>query len=381
MNHQALVTFRWLSLATATVASLVSGLTWELLAGLVVFAVSNAAWSRHSAWSPRGMLAGDTVALTAWLAATGGAMNPFSVYYLVYVVVAALLLDRGATVVVAVLSTIGFAILFVVSSPHEHHGDMRTHLLGMLVAYAVAAAVVTLFVARENEAARARERALAELKVSHAKMEKLAQLTTLAAGAAHELGSPLGTIAVIAGDLAANSDPELTADAQLIASEVERCRAILLRLRAEPGGEAERELSAAQLWSGVVQALGADAERADVSCDDAILHVPPVSFTQAVTNLVKNALEAAPLQRVAVRIDGALQRVTIDDTGAGLSAEARARLGEPFFTTKPPGRGLGLGIFLAKTLAEQHGGRLTFENRPGGGARFVLTVPRVHHAA
>lgn len=388
-HHRALITFRWFSLATAVLATLAPSFEVRLPAldvcvSLGLFAISNLAWSRRplwpvKRWPARFWLATDTLLLTALLHRCGGAMNPFSVYFMVYVVVAALLVDRATTITVALLSTTGFASLLFSETPHMHHTDMRAHLVGMWLAYGLAAGVVTLFVARENERAKQRELAMMELRQSHARMEKLAQLTTLAAGAAHELGSPLGTIALIAEDIAGNAGSQSSArvaDGKLILSEVERCKEILMRLRAEPGGELVRSIQAKDFVAELRAALGAHSARVDFSCvqDDAPLHVPVAAFVQAAANLTRNALEADRQQRVRVSVDASGNSVTVEDRGTGLSDEVRLRLGEPFYSTKPAGSGLGLGVFLAKTLAEQHGGTLSFSNRPEGGARFVLSL-------
>lgn len=397
-HHRPLITFRWFSLATAMLATLAPSFELQLPeldvgVSLGLFAISNLVWSRRprwpvKLWPARFWLATDTLLLTALLHRCGGAMNPFSVYFMVYVVVAALLVDRPTTLTVAVLSTAGFASLLFSEMPHMHHTDMRAHLVGMWLAYGLAAGVVTLFVARENERARQRERAMMDLQQSHARMEKLAQLTTLAAGAAHELGSPLGTIALIAEDIAGNAAaPGSTTvkDGKLILSEVERCKEILMRLRAEPGGESVRSILAKDLVAELKATLGARSARVDFTCaqDDAPLWVPVAAFVQAAANLTRNALEADRQQRVQVCVDASLNSVTVEDGGTGLSDEVRLRLGEPFYSTKPAGTGLGLGVFLAKTLAEQHGGTLSFGNRPEGGARFVLSLAslKVAHAA
>jgi two-component system sensor histidine kinase RegB len=107
--------------------------------------------------------------------------------------------------------------------------------------------------------------------------------------------------------------------------------------------------------------------------------IPRVALAQALVSLVRNALEAQPASAVPVEVvadaSRGLLRLAITDHGHGMDAAVLARVGEPFFTTKGPGRGLGLGLFLARSVAEQLGGQLALESRVGQGTRVVMTVP------
>src|SRR5262249_42066091 len=194
--------------------------------------------------------------------------------------------------------------------------------------------------------------------------ERLAALTTLAAGAAHELGTPLGTIAVAAKELEralARLDGlnavSLRDDARLIRDEVERCRRILDQMASDAGetaGETPALVPVDGLVRDVLDALAPD-DVARVRVEG--LPVPGASalprraVTSAISSLLRNALDATrPPEsvRLCVDADERALRVTVRDEGPGMTAEVLARAEEPFFSTKPPGKGMGLGLFLVR---------------------------------
>lgn len=358
-------------------------------------------WLRSHEPSPRALTAVlllDVLTLTGLLLSAGGASNPFSVFYLVHVALASLLLAPRRAWLVAAFTSLSFGSLFVLPSHtidphamHMHHGA-SLHLQGMWLAYTLAAGFVVHFVSRVASALQAREHELFELQRSAVRHEKLASLSTLAAGAAHELGTPLATIALVAKELEhaierAAEPSALIADAQLIRQEVERCREILQQMAARAGEGAGEMLAPVQV-SGVESelsaALGPRAAQVAFERQGALeeLVAPKGLLVQVLANLVRNAFDAqaeagssAPV-RVVTRVDPERSTFEVLDSGAGIALEARERIGEPFFTTKPAGRGLGLGVFLARAFAEKMGGELTLAARPEGGTVARLTVPR-----
>ena len=343
-----------------------------------------------------GALLFDVWLLTALLAQSGGPTNPFSVLYFVQVVLAAVLLGYGWTFALWLNAVSGYGTLFFFHHPvpglgHDAHGHggFQLHLYGMAIAFAVAAGFLAFFVARLSAAFREREAALTASRARAEKAQRVASLTTLAAGAAHELATPLGTIAVVAGELARELEGAgearagLAEDARVIRSEVDRCRRILDSMSADAGdvlGESPETVPFAELAEEVRADL-AEARRGRLRVGGAgVMRVPRRAARQAIESLVQNAFDAAPEGEVELRLEGA--EVVVRDRGAGMDAETLERVGEPFFTTKAPGRGMGLGLFLARATAEALGGGLELSSAPGEGttARWRVDPARVEDA-
>jgi len=407
-----LVRLRWLAIAgqLAIVALAVLALRVTLPLPLVallisITALSNlalTAWLRRSDPSAHvlaGVLLLDVLTLTGLLLSAGGASNPFSVFYLVHVALAALLLAPRPAWFVAAFTSLAFGSLFVLPANtidphamHMHHAASSLHLQGMWLAYSLAAGFVVHFVSRVASALQTREHELFELQRSAVRHEKLASLSTLAAGAAHELGTPLATIALVAKELehaleARRSAEELIPDARLIRQEVERCREILQQMATRAGegaGEMLSRVSVGGVERDLSEALGSRAAQLAFEREGELSEIvaPKRLLVQVLANLVRNAFDAQaeagkvePV-RVVTRIDAERAAFEVFDSGAGIPANASGRVGEPFFTTKAPGRGLGLGVFLARAFAEEMGGELTLAARPGGGTVARLIVPR-----
>ncbi|HMJ09919.1 MAG TPA: hypothetical protein VK524_00870, partial [Polyangiaceae bacterium] len=210
----------------------------------------------------------DTALLTALLAVTGGATNPFTVFYLVQITLSAIVLSSRWTALVAVLSVLGFGLLFLAAPPHHATSGFDHHLQGMWVAFVLAAGLSAFFVRRVLEAIRIQERALASLGEANARSERLAALARLAAGAAHELGTPLCTIAVAAseaGNAAARvpGAAGLVDDLRLIRAEVSRCQDVLRGMAGRALHQRQEcvRVNAADLAAKVRKHLGETHER------------------------------------------------------------------------------------------------------------------------
>jgi two-component system, sensor histidine kinase RegB len=283
-----LVRLRWLFLAGQVVVFPIAHwgfdvqLEWSVLAlALGCAAASNLAIARlhqqRKTWSSASLMGGvlvlDTALLTMLLAASGGSMNPFTVFYLVYVTLSAVVLSARWTISIAALSLAGFGLLFVAShtSGMHLHGSATSfsrHLQSMWAAYALAAVLVTFFIGKITRAIAIQREQISTLREANARNARLAALTTLAAGAAHELGSPLGTIAVAAHEAAlrAASVPGAAAiarDLQLILLEVDRCQGILHQMSGQAPGPADAEpLTVDRLAAQVRELLGPARARA-----------------------------------------------------------------------------------------------------------------------
>src|SRR5262249_38886607 len=191
-----------------------------------------------------GLFTLDALCLTLILALTGGPENPFSLLYLVQITFSAVVLRKMWTWILGIFSTVSFGLLFWISrdvpafTEHGGSGGFSLHLLGMWVAFATAALLTSFFVGKLSSDARKNEREVLMMQKRLARNERLASLVTLSAGAAHEIATPLATIAVTAKEMEHQAgtrlrDERMQEDARLIRSQVERCRLILERMGAQ----------------------------------------------------------------------------------------------------------------------------------------------------
>ena len=363
---------------------------------------------RRNEWTLGGLMLLDNLLLTALLYYSGGPSNPFTVFYLVNIALAAAILGAGWAWAINAAAFVCFALLFFARVPlaelehgpeHEHAmhhhtrtaaGPMSLHLQGSLIAFGGAGAFIVYFVTRVTSELARREAELDEANQRRARADKLESLATLAAGAAHELASPLSTIAVLSHDLdlALESgqwdEQEGIKDVRLIRGEVARCRRILDSMATGAGesvAEAWVRAPVEDLIRAGISEL-ADAQRVDLVVDPSLIGrrftAPRQALAQALRAIVQNALQASPdTERVSVvgqRI-GNDWIVTVTDHGCGMSPDVLRRAGEPFFTTKEPGSGMGLGLFLARRVIERLGGTLTFDSAPGTGTSARVRIP------
>jgi two-component system sensor histidine kinase RegB len=370
--------------------------------GVAAFlAVSNAAlvaWARGDRPVREIQLAAvlllDVVVLTAGLALVHGTFNPFTALYVVYVAIGAMVLSPVGASAITAACIAGYALLFLVdgSGPGSEHAHpdmasgmgtgMGTHLAGMWVAFVVAGPFVVYAIARVRRALARYEDELAAERVRSARNDKLAALATLSAGAAHELGTPLGTIAIAARELEQGAgDPH--EDGRLILEEVARCDEIVHRLavRAANGlGEAPCTSTARQLLQQSCRGLDPEHDvRLELgTVGDRVVCVPVGPLASALRGLVDNGLDASaddePVVITADEEEGGLV-IRIRDRGTGIAPDARDRLGEPFFTTKGA-EGMGLGVYFARSVLDHIGGTMDFESHDDGTTAVVRLPPR-----
>ena len=387
-------------------ASHLFGLTTGLaLANLLTW------WRLHQPWPVTDVeLAGhlfvDIGVLTALLYFSGGSTNPFITLYLLPLSIAAAILPLAYTWAVAATALACYTALMFVYAPlpegashvalldkllqvalhdnYDAHGaqvGFGLHLLGMWLNFALSAVLIAWFVARMAQSLRERDLQLAQAREETLRNEQVLALGTLAAGAAHELGTPLSTMAVIAKELERDhaDDLALTKDLRLLRAQTERCKVILTRLTAR-AEEATRTDCEHYLRNLVEQWQLAHPQSAIRTHFAGARPAPEIiverTLDQSIFNLLNNAAEVSPDGiELEARWDYAQLTLEIRDRGPGISAEVATRAGEAFFTTKAPGGGLGIGLFLTNATIERFGGAVNLFNRDGGGACARVTLP------
>jgi len=341
-----------------------------------------------------GVLLLDAVVLAVLIDLTGGALNPFSTLFLVNIALAAALLPGTWAWILSAVNLASYGGLFVhewLTSQH-HHIDIGPtqdfmRLYAMWIAFCFAAAFIVYFMRRVARALADRERELQVVRIRSDRREKLASLATLAAGAAHELSTPLSTIAVVSQELRrtlSGATPEIQSDLALIREQVARCREILDRMARHAGENAGEPFGRLSLTAWADTGLDGLAERDRISveiapgAEGAAIVGPPRALGDALRGLLKNALQASPpgaTVRLWMGADDGRIRVAVIDQGRGMPPDVLQRAGEPFFTTKVPGEGMGLGLFLTRTLVDQLGGEFTMASRPAVGTEARIELP------
>jgi two-component system sensor histidine kinase RegB len=410
-----LIRLRWLAVAGQTTALLAVywGLGFPLPLGPCFAAIAVSAWLnvilRFTYPSSKRLgdlegflyLAFDVLQLAALLYLTGGMQNPFAFMFLVPVMVSATSLAPRVTLFLGalVLAIAGLLVVHHQPLPWYPEESFQTPLiydLGAWFALAASMGFMGLYAFRVAAESRLLSDALTATELVLAREQHISQLDGLAAAAAHELGTPLATIALVAEDLERElaQDPRHGDDVRLLREQTQRCRAILAKLSSldQDGDDPFGQMSLAHLIEEAVgphRAFGIDIE-VDVSGEGP----EPVGrrnpgLIYGIGNLIENAVDFA---RSAVRVEARwnADTVTLDivDDGPGFPPDVMDRLGEPYVTTRGrDGRrgiegeysvGLGLGFFIAKTLLERTDATMKLENRslPATGARVRIAWPR-----
>lgn len=338
----------------------------------------------------------DILQLAALLFVTGGLGNPFALLLLAPVTVSATVLTRRSTIHLCLLALACATVLAFAHLPLPWaEQDFRLPPIytgGLWVALVVALVFNAAYAWWVAEEARRISAALAATQEALARQQRLAAVGALAAAAAHELGSPLGTIAVVARELARElpADSDLAEDARLLLSESQRCREILASLARRSEPEPHGPFSEVPFDALVEQA--ADPHQRDGIAVIVETHGPegaPVSarapaawptpeLLHGLGSIVQNAVQfATATVEVTVAWDeaGALT-VEVEDDGPGFAPSVLPRLGEPYVSTRAGRDGhMGLGLFIARTLLERTGAEVGFANRRDGGARVEVRWP------
>jgi two-component system sensor histidine kinase RegB len=402
-NLSRVVALRWCALAAFGVLLAVSRwrfaleLPWTALAAVVVAiaCINGLTHLRLRAARVVGelelatQLLADVVALTVALGLTGGWANPFVSLFLLPVIIAATLLATRFAWAVTAAAFAGYSLLGFVARPlphvHGEVGDFDLHVLGMWVAFALCAGAVATVVTRMSRSLRARDRALADARERALRDEQVLALATLAAGAAHELGTPLATLAVVGGELAhaIDADHPLHAEVVALRAQIAECRRIVDDMAARAGSpraDAAAPLPVDRYVGRTIERWRALRPAIDVTTRwEGTAPVPRIApdrtLDQTLVSLLDNAADASP---GGIEMTGswnaAALTLEIRDHGDGFAPEVLRDAGRARVSTKPDGHGLGL--LLARAAVERFGGRVELANRTDArGARTRIELP------
>ena len=322
---------------------------------------------------------------------SGGATNPFIFLYLLQVVLAAVLLEAWSTWIILLVTAGCFVALEFAARPlplplDYELGPLSLYIQGMLLCFVLNAVLLVIFINRITRNRRDRDARLAALRQRAAEEEHIVRMGLLASGAAHELGTPLATLAVILNDWRRmpvfQSDPDLAQEIGEMQTQVLRCKSIvsgILLSAGEARGEASEETTVHAFVDELVAEWRTtrpvnDFEYRNLFGEDRAI-ISDSALKQTVHNVLDNALEASPHWvglEVSRRDDSLI--VSVMDQGAGFSEAMLSHLGRPYQSTK--GRpGGGLGLFLVFNVVRTLGGNVSAGNRPQGGAVVTLTLP------
>jgi two-component system sensor histidine kinase RegB len=403
-NVLLLIQLRWIAVIgqIVTIALVHFGLGIRLpldsmalvLGALVVLNLLSFVWLRKRTEVSRSALflalLLDIAALTAQLYFSGGATNPFTALYLLQVTLAASLVGSRLSWTLAVITLLCYLGLTQFSRPLQlgpANGDLfRLYIIGALACFALNAGLLVFFLTRIARNLRNRDARLAELKQREAEEDHIVRMGLLASGAAHELGTPLASVAVILGDWRRmpqfRQDPELLQDIEEMQAAVLRCKSIvsgILQSSGEARGEAPRVTTVNRFVAEMVGEWRAARSAAKLHYDNRfgrdVSIVADSTLKQVVFNLLDNAFEASPHWiGLTAEHEGETLVLRVSDAGPGFTPEMIEQFGKPYRSTK--GRaGSGLGLFLVVNVVRKLGGSVTAQNRPEGGAVVTVNLP------
>lgn len=335
----------------------------------------------------------DVVMLGLLLYLSGGSTNPLTLLLLLPLIVSAALLPGVYSWIIAAAIVGCYTLLLfryvplpIAGHQHQEARDFELHIIGMWLGFVLSAGLIVAFVAKMGNTLRERDRLLSESKQRALRDERIVALGALAAGAAHELGTPLGTIALLAEEIGLEREDDKVLQQRLgvLREQVGRCKRTLSMLSLSAGqsqaasghrvpvDEYLREII--ERWCALRPATEA---RVDLAGDlPAPVIVAEQTLSQAIISILNNAADASS-DYVELKARWDWERLTLEvcDHGAGLAPAALSQAGKTVFSTKAPGEGLGLGLYLAYSVVDRLGGEMLLFNREEGGACTWLTLP------
>lgn len=337
-------------------------------------------------------LIADMALYGAVLFQMGGATNPFVFLLLIPLIIATATLSRWyiwlvSVLVVTIYSSLLFYYIPLISLSNSHqHRIMELfdiHIIGMWINFLLTVLVVTYFIVRMRQSMQRQSERLEEEREKRIQDQQLLSLATMAAGTAHELGTPLSTMQVLLKELQYEhaDNPELLEDLQLLSQQSEVCATRLKQMAQSVQQEhsSTRLLPADEIVEDALEQFM--VQRPEVTKDFSISGQQPVpalncttSLRQSLLNLLNNAADAEP-RDIQIELDWDEQYVwlRIHDRGPGISLEQSESLGKPFVTTK--GKGLGIGLFLTATTLARYDGDVRLYSHPEGGTLTEVTLP------
>jgi two-component system sensor histidine kinase RegB len=367
----------------------------EVLACLIAFNVaSHLRWHEHRPVTNNELflaLLVDVASLTMQLYLSGGTTNPFAFLFLLQVILSAVLLEAWSTWTIVAITLACLAGLSIFARPlplpFDHaRGISSLYVQGMLICFALNAALLVVFISRISTTLRGKAAQLADLRQRAAEEEHIVRMGLLASGAAHELGTPLATLSVILGDWKRmrefKQNPDLIEEITEMQAQLKRCKSIvsgILLSAGEARGESAVRTTIRTFVDGLVEEWQETRQAGEFVYVNRIEKDMPVAFDSAlkqmIDNVLDNALEASPgwVGLEASVEDGTLL-LSVTDRGPGFAPAMLAQFGKPYQSSK--GRpGGGLGLFLVVNVARTLGGQVAAANRPQGGAEVRLTLP------
>ncbi len=341
----------------------------------------------------------DVAALTLLLYYIGGANNPFVSLLLLPLLLVAAVLPKTYIWGMAGLTTMSYALLMLFQYHHQtmkhmagmamdmHNASpLNAHAVGMAISFLFSVAVILFFVVTMAEALRDRERKLTQAHEKSLKDEHVIALGTLAAGAAHELGTPLGTMAILTKEMEHEyaDDVELLEQIQILREQVDRCKTTISQMSSSAGelrATGSQNVAISDYLQSLCTSWQVEHPQTKLEVQMPKQTSPSLvvdnTLQQALINLLNNAAQASP-KRITLnttwdeQLDSQLH-IHIRDYGSGLSDEVQQSLGKPFFTTKADGQ--GLGFYLAQAVITRMGGDIHINNHEEGGAIVSITLP------
>lgn len=334
----------------------------------------------------------DVLGLAGIFYFNGGAENPFVWFFLLPLMIAATVLPRTYTWTMAALTVVCYSLLLFFNIPVfdtlSHHSDagFQIHVFGMWFGFLMSAGFVGFVIAGMAHGLRLRDRTLAEARERALRNEHLVALGTLAAGAAHELGTPLGTMAILSTELqkhpAVATDPELRTKLGLLRKQVERCKDAISVISTSAGSgraEAGEAMPVARYLSRLLEEWqelhpGARLTRTIESGPAGANILAERTLTQSLTNILNNAEDVSPgAIELQARWDDRSLELRVLDKGPGISEAISESLGKAPVSTKVGG--LGVGLYLAHATIRRLGGEISMVNNADGGTITHIVIP------